>query len=76
MEEYWTPMWTYSYTGEDCDVQEVMDGLDIDRDGDDPSDLDDDTRKLMMAAEKANYGCGGGGETDLYEEEEEEEEEA
>ena len=74
MEEYWTPMWTYSYTGEDCDVQEVMDGLDIDRDGDDPSDLDEDTRKLMMAAEKANYGCGGGGETDLYEEEEEEEE--
>jgi phosphatidylserine/phosphatidylglycerophosphate/cardiolipin synthase-like enzyme len=33
MSEYWTPMWEASFTGEDCDVQTVMDGLDIDRDG-------------------------------------------
>jgi phosphatidylserine/phosphatidylglycerophosphate/cardiolipin synthase-like enzyme len=33
MNEYWKPMWEYSYTGTDVDVQEVMDGLDIDRDG-------------------------------------------
>jgi phosphatidylserine/phosphatidylglycerophosphate/cardiolipin synthase-like enzyme len=33
MAEYWTPLWNSSYTGEDCDVQTVMDGLDIDRDG-------------------------------------------
>lgn len=32
-EEYWDIMWKYSYTGEDVDVQAVMDGLDIDRDG-------------------------------------------
>ena len=35
-EEYWDPLWKYSYTGEDVDVQAVMDGLDIDRDGKDP----------------------------------------
>lgn len=33
IEEYWNPMWKASYTGNDIDVQEVMDGLDIDRDG-------------------------------------------
>lgn len=33
MDEYWNPMWNASYTGEDCDVQTVMDGLEIDRDG-------------------------------------------
>lgn len=32
MDEYWNPMWEVSYTGEDCDVQAVMDGLKIDRD--------------------------------------------
>lgn len=31
--EYWEPMWKSSFTGEDCDVHTVMDGLDIDRDG-------------------------------------------
>jgi hypothetical protein len=35
MDEYWNPMWKQSYLGTDCDVQEVMDGLDVDRDGDD-----------------------------------------
>ncbi len=29
--EYWDPMWKASYKPEDCDVQKVMDGLDIDR---------------------------------------------
>lgn len=33
MAEYWNPMWAQSYTGEDCNVDAVMDGLDIDRDG-------------------------------------------
>jgi phosphatidylserine/phosphatidylglycerophosphate/cardiolipin synthase-like enzyme len=33
MDEYWNPIWEASYTEEDCDVQQVMDGLDIDRDG-------------------------------------------
>ena len=34
MTDYWQPMWESSYTGEDVDVQEVMDGLEVDRDGD------------------------------------------
>ena len=51
MEQYWTPMWYYSYRGVDCDVHKVMDGLDIDRDGDDDSDLDNETRKLIRTIE-------------------------
>lgn len=38
--DFWNPLWNASYTGEDCDVQEVMDGLDIDRDGEEISTLD------------------------------------
>lgn len=33
LKDFWEPMWTASYTPDDCDVHEVMDGLDIDRDG-------------------------------------------
>ena len=32
-EDYFDPMWKDSYTGEDVDVEKVMDGLNIDRDG-------------------------------------------
>lgn len=38
MEEYWNPMWASSYAdGVDVDVQAVMDGLEIDRDGEEAS---------------------------------------
>jgi phosphatidylserine/phosphatidylglycerophosphate/cardiolipin synthase-like enzyme len=30
-EQYWDPMWKVCFTGDDCDVDEVMDGLEIDR---------------------------------------------
>ena len=33
MEDYWTPLWEASYLESDCEVQDVMDGLKIDRDG-------------------------------------------
>lgn len=33
MDDYFIPMWTSSYTGEDVDVQKVMDGLKVNRDG-------------------------------------------
>ncbi|KAL3794545.1 hypothetical protein HJC23_008001 [Cyclotella cryptica] len=33
MEDYFVPMWNSSYTGEDVDVQKVMDGLKVNRDG-------------------------------------------
>lgn len=64
MEEYWNPMWTHSFTGEDVDVDAVMDGLDIDRDGGDVSDIDDETKELMKQAELASAGCSGS--SDLY----------
>jgi hypothetical protein len=33
MDDFWYPLWEASYTGEDCDVNAVMDGLKIERDG-------------------------------------------
>jgi len=30
--DYWNPMWEASYTSDDCDVNDVMDGLKINRD--------------------------------------------
>eukprot|EP00592_Proboscia_alata_P006844 CAMPEP_0194358092 /NCGR_PEP_ID=MMETSP0174-20130528/5432_1 /TAXON_ID=216777 /ORGANISM="Proboscia alata, Strain PI-D3" /LENGTH=529 /DNA_ID=CAMNT_0039128327 /DNA_START=212 /DNA_END=1801 /DNA_ORIENTATION=+ len=33
MKDYWTPMWEASYVETDCNVQVVMDGLKIDREG-------------------------------------------
>jgi len=33
MEDYWNPMWKASFYPGDCEVQDVMDGLKIDRDG-------------------------------------------
>jgi phosphatidylserine/phosphatidylglycerophosphate/cardiolipin synthase-like enzyme len=33
MREFWLPLWQTSYTGKDVDVQAVMDGLKINRDG-------------------------------------------
>ena len=35
MEKYWNPMWKYSFTGEDCKVQDVLDGQNVNRDNDD-----------------------------------------
>jgi len=67
MEEYWTPLWTASYTGEDVDVDVVMDGLDIDRDGADPEEIDDEMAEQMLAAELANAGHSA---LEVYEEDE------
>ena len=67
MEEYWTPMWSYSFTGEDMDVDAVMDGLDIDRNGADPEEIDDEMAEQIMAAELASAGCA---KLDVYEDDE------
>ncbi len=40
-ETYWDRMWKFSYTGEDVDVEAVMEGLGIDRDGDEPEGEED-----------------------------------
>merc|ERR1712146_45791 len=34
LSEYWNPLWAQSFVPTDCDPDEVMDGLGIDRDGD------------------------------------------
>lgn len=72
MEEYWDPLWKYSFTGRDVDVDAVMDGLDIDRNGADPHNLDEKTKAKMKQAEIANAGVG---KSDMYESEAYEEEE-
>eukprot|EP00521_Asterionellopsis_glacialis_P006816 CAMPEP_0195283512 /NCGR_PEP_ID=MMETSP0707-20130614/2039_1 /TAXON_ID=33640 /ORGANISM="Asterionellopsis glacialis, Strain CCMP134" /LENGTH=234 /DNA_ID=CAMNT_0040342693 /DNA_START=1 /DNA_END=705 /DNA_ORIENTATION=- len=54
MSEYWNPMWKHSFTGEDCDVQGVMDGLHIERDGEDVANLSEETKKKMMQARLAS----------------------
>merc|ERR1712046_179169 len=53
MSQYWNPLWKTSYTGKDCDCQEVMDGLGIDRNGGSTHMVDKKTKKLMKQAELA-----------------------
>jgi phosphatidylserine/phosphatidylglycerophosphate/cardiolipin synthase-like enzyme len=52
LDEYWNPMWKYSYTKDDCDVDEVMDGLDVDRDGEDPRHASQETMAQAEAAHR------------------------
>jgi len=72
MDEYFNPLWACSYTGEDVDVDVVMDGLDIDRNGDDPADVDVDDAMLdqMEQAQYASFGVSK--LKDAYEEEDSE----
>ncbi|KAL7541184.1 hypothetical protein ACHAXR_010699 [Thalassiosira sp. AJA248-18] len=67
MEEYWNPMWEHSFTGEDVDVDEVMDGLGIDRNGADPSEVDDEMKEIMKKAELTHAGCA---KLDVYDHDE------
>lgn len=53
MEIYWYPIWKDSFTGTDCDVEDVMDGLDIDRSGGSTMFMDDETKQLVKQAQKA-----------------------
>merc|ERR1712238_30226 len=62
LEEYWTPMWRCSHQeGVDFELQEVMEGLDVDRDGDPSVDasakLDEKTRKLIQELEQSQNGA-------------------
>jgi phosphatidylserine/phosphatidylglycerophosphate/cardiolipin synthase-like enzyme len=52
MEEYWEPMWKASYTQEDCNVQKVMDGLDISRDGETAILLTKEKRQQLRDARR------------------------
>jgi len=50
MEYYWKPMWEASYLESDCEVQDVMDGLKIDRDGAGAGDLNTEGGKRNAEA--------------------------
>jgi phosphatidylserine/phosphatidylglycerophosphate/cardiolipin synthase-like enzyme len=65
LNEYWHPMWKFSYIAEDVDVDAVMDGLEINRDGADPNYLDEETKEQMKKAELANAGVASNN-TGLY----------
>lgn len=64
MEEYWNPMWASSFTGEDCNVDKVMDGLNINRDGE-PSSVWTDDHLAEATATMAH----GNMDTGYYDEE-------
>lgn len=66
MDQYWVPLWENSFTGEDVDVDAVMDGLEIDRDGDDPNDADEEMLDKMEQAQYASFGCAN---QDVYDSE-------
>lgn len=55
MQEYWNPMWQASYTPADCDEDEVIDGLGVDRNGDDPANVDEETAELAEQAHRAHH---------------------
>jgi len=55
MQEYWNPLWKASYQGIDCNDDEVMDGLGVDRDGEDPRHIDEETKSLMEQAKRAEH---------------------
>ena len=58
MNEYWNPMWSASYTGEDCQVEDVMNGLDINRDGETVNHLSSENMLMMENAARADAHVG------------------
>eukprot|EP00557_Chaetoceros_sp_GSL56_P008743 CAMPEP_0176497338 /NCGR_PEP_ID=MMETSP0200_2-20121128/11669_1 /TAXON_ID=947934 /ORGANISM="Chaetoceros sp., Strain GSL56" /LENGTH=555 /DNA_ID=CAMNT_0017895341 /DNA_START=94 /DNA_END=1761 /DNA_ORIENTATION=+ len=66
IQDFWNPLWQASYTAEDCDVDEVMDGLDIDRDGENVNSFTADGRKKLEEAAKMQAMNGGGIDAELY----------
>lgn len=53
MDEYWKPLWKASFYPGDCEVQDVMDGLKIDRDGEVVNTYSVDGMKKMEQATRA-----------------------
>jgi len=70
LEDLWNPMWEASFLESDCEVQEVMDGLKIDRDGEQVDATSSDGRKQLEAAAVAVAVRGLlPPDTELYDEE-------
>jgi phosphatidylserine/phosphatidylglycerophosphate/cardiolipin synthase-like enzyme len=61
MDEYWNPMWEASYTGDDVDPNEVINNLDLDRDGKEASN---EFEKLSYMQKAAMQQIGMGNSTD------------
>lgn len=69
MTDFWNPMWEASYTeARDVDVDAVMDGLDIDRDGEEVNGMTLEGRMKLQEATKLQASVNNGG-TDMYVEE-------
>mmetsp|Transcript_11134 Transcript_11134/g.16718 ORF Transcript_11134/g.16718 Transcript_11134/m.16718 type:complete len:568 (-) Transcript_11134:83-1786(-) len=65
--DFWNPLWEASYTGDDCDVDAVMDGMDIDRDGEDVNAFTLEGRKKQEETAKMQSSiCGGGKKIGMY----------
>jgi phosphatidylserine/phosphatidylglycerophosphate/cardiolipin synthase-like enzyme len=47
MDDYWNPMWAASYHPEDCNVQEIIEGLTVNRDGNDKESMDKRTKWMQ-----------------------------
>lgn len=62
MDEYWNPLWAASFTGTDCDCNDVIAGLDVDRDGGSIHRIDKKTKELMAEAERASHKVPEGSE--------------
>jgi len=64
LEEYWNPMWEQSYSPDKCDVDAVMDGLGVDRNGSSAEDASEE-EKAAVALAKKRAGQGGSGTNSL-----------
>ena len=64
--EYWDPMWAQSFKGDDCDVQEVMDGLDIDRTGESANAALDSTDAAKLRKQGLQQQAHVAGNADFY----------
>jgi len=59
IEEYWKPMWENSYKegdDADCDVDDVLDGLDIDRDGESMAFKSHSEKQRLLQEAAGNFG--------------------
>lgn len=64
LDEFWDPLWERSYHPDDCNVQEVMDGLAINRDGERPSRMSAVTKQRLESVQQSVQHAapdGGGG---------------
>jgi len=56
MDQFWNPLWEVSYTGQDADVDEIMNGLHINRAGAHIDTADKETKRRMVEAMRPHLG--------------------